>query len=92
MMSFAAAAAQVPAISHYAEAYRPLPSGSNDPEFIVNVGEELCESVVAYLLGQIYCDDESRQFDPFNDRPKVKDLVADFLNAEIIFEKKGEPD
>lgn len=85
MVKFAVAATQHPAISHYAAAYRPFPILPDDPQFNYRVGEEFCESVVALLLGYIYCDDPDRCFDPFKDRPEVKQLVDDFLNAEHIF-------
>lgn len=85
MVKFAVAAAQHPAISHYAAAYRPFPAFPNDRLFNDRVGEEFCESVAALMLGYIYCDDPERCFDPFCDRPEVKQLVVDFLNAEHVF-------
>jgi hypothetical protein len=85
MVKFAVAAAQHPAISHYSAAYRPFPAFPTDSRFNICVGEEFCESVAALMLGYIYCDDPKRCFDPFNDRPEVKQLVEDFLNAEHVF-------
>ncbi|MEK7641733.1 MAG: hypothetical protein AAB365_01945 [Patescibacteria group bacterium] len=81
---FVLAASKYPAISHYAAAYRPLPTSTGDPKFIERVGEELCESVVAFILGHIYCDDPKRCLDPFMDRPDVRQLVTDFLQAKHI--------
>lgn len=89
MEKFAATASRYPAISHYAAAYRPLPTSSDDPKFIYRVGEELCESVVAYILGYIYCEDPERCFDPFKDRPEVRRLVEDFLSAKVVYNESG---
>lgn len=81
LAKFAMAASKCPPMSHYSAAQRPLPHDCNHPEFIVRVGEELCESVVAYFQGFIYCEEVERQFEPFVDRPEVLQLVEDFINA-----------
>lgn len=85
MVKFAVAATPHPAISHYSATYRPFPAFPNEDIFNVCVGEEFCESVAALMLGYIYCNDPERCFDPFRDRPEVKQLVVDFLNAEHVF-------
>lgn len=82
LMMFAEEASSHPAISHYSAAYRPIPD-PDDKRFIARAGEELCESVAAYLMGFIYCDDEVRCWDPFADRPVVKLYVEHFLNGEL---------
>jgi hypothetical protein len=85
MIKFAVEANMHPGISHYAATYRPFPSSSKDEKFKVRVGEEFCESVAAYMLGYIYCEDPDRCFDPFKDRPEVKKIVEDFLNTHHVF-------
>lgn len=85
MIKFAVEANAHSAISHYSAAYRPFPTDTSDPMFSYRVNEEFCESVSAYMLGYICCDDPERCFDPFKDRPEVKELVEDFLHAEHVF-------
>ncbi|MDE1975321.1 MAG: hypothetical protein KGI49_02310 [Patescibacteria group bacterium] len=81
MMMFAHEAAKHDPISHYAAAYRPFPDDPSDKQFIRNVGEELCESVAAYFMGFIYCNDPVRCWAPFAGRPIVKLLVEHFLRG-----------
>lgn len=86
MIKFAVEASVYPGISHYANTYRPFPTSPQDVKFKINVGEEFCESVAAFMLGYIYCDDNpDRCLDPFKDRPMIKKLVEDFLNAHHVF-------
>ena len=84
---FAEAAEQHPPISHYSSEYwedgrlRKNPDGSVSKTAL---NEELAETITAHLLGFVFCDDEKRRLDPLGDRPRVKELVDVFLNAELI--------
>lgn len=88
MFHFAKLAEQHPPISHYSSTYRGPNNKfeSNDPNYNVktSISEEACETITAYLLGFSYCGDNSSGKDPFSDRPKIKDFIKDFLNAELI--------
>ena len=88
MLHFAELAEQHPPISHYASTYRGLNNKfeSDNPNYNAKtaISEEMCETIAAYLLGFAYCGDNSRGKNPFSDRPKVRDFVRDFLNAELI--------
>jgi hypothetical protein len=70
-------------ISHMSEMFWPLP-GASDPNFCRFVGKELSESVAAYLLGFSYCAEEKRWWNPFYDRPQVRELVSHFLQADAL--------
>ncbi len=71
-------------ISHYSSFFEDKFKSDNPQEVKTAVNEELAESIAAYLLNFVYCDDPDRRMDPFRDRPEVKKLVDDFLNAELI--------
>ena len=77
-------------ISHYSSSYRTESGGYPDPwedfeKWIVAVGEELAETVAAYLLGFVFCEDESRRLAPFNrENAFVRDFIRLFLEARRI--------
>lgn len=88
ILQFIELAEKVPPISHYASAYRDKHNtfkvvGSNRDSGVA-IGEELAESIAAYLLGFVFCDDKERRMDPLADRPQIKKFVEDFLAAERI--------
>lgn len=88
MKRFASIAEKYSPMSHYASAYRkPGQKFSEIPSDIrrLAVEEELCESVAAYLLGFVFCDDEpERNFDPFRGREEMRSLLASYLSAEEL--------
>ncbi|MBI5022952.1 MAG: hypothetical protein HZC05_02190 [Candidatus Magasanikbacteria bacterium] len=73
-------------ISHYAGVYRNAEHSfkKNAGNLLTSISEEMAECIAALLLGFVFCHDKWRQFDPFYDRPKIKQLVHDFLHAEHI--------
>ncbi len=79
---FGLEAAKHPPISHYAAAYRPFPDDLADVQFIRRASEEFCESVAAYMMGYIYCDDPERCWNPLVDRPLVKLFIENFLHGK----------
>lgn len=85
IVEFANMAEKYPPISHYSSFYRGIGNKfeSLDPNYdpLKAIAEELVESIAAFLLGSVYCDDEKRRFDPFCDRPDIKHFVGAFLNA-----------
>jgi len=50
--------------------------------FYFALREELAECIAAYMLGFVYTEDVNRRFDPFKNRPKLKELIKGFLEAE----------
>ncbi len=80
---FARLAAKHSPISCASHLYWPLP-GARSRKFYWFVGRELCESIAAYLLGFVHCEDKKRCWDPFYDRPEIKGLVIDFLEATMV--------
>lgn len=84
---FGNAAEKHSAISHYASAYHNTNNTFRHNETLAlttSISEEMAESIAAYLLGFVFCREARRRFDPFRDRPEVKQLVIDFLHAEHI--------
>ncbi len=81
------AAERKSAISHYASTYRDE-DGRFKHDKINNtstaVSEEIAECVTAFLLGFVFCREHRRRFNPFCDRPEVKQLVRNFLYAHHI--------
>lgn len=87
-MQFAQAAESYPPISHYASFFRGTNNKFEFPEDsqqnpLVSIIEEMCETIAAYLLGFAYnSSDENQGKSPLEDRPEVRKLIVDFLNAE----------
>jgi hypothetical protein len=97
ILHFMKLAEEHPAISHYASTYRdkpqdnkfPFKMNENDPRILLTaVSEEMCETIAAYFLGFAYCGDDKRGKDPFEDRPRVKDFIEEFLKAKLVREEK----
>ena len=82
IIEFANLTENLAAISHYASTYR-APDGTFNNN-LTAISEELAETIAAYLLGFVYCEDSKRKLDPFIDRPKVRKFIQDFLNAELV--------
>ncbi|MGV8152252.1 MAG: hypothetical protein ACP5OG_04155 [Candidatus Nanoarchaeia archaeon] len=83
---FAETAEKIKPISHYASAYRVQDNkfkNSSQIRIDTSISEELAETITADLLGFAYSGDE-RSLNPFWDRPEIKDLIHDFLNAKLI--------
>ncbi|KKR99012.1 MAG: hypothetical protein UU49_C0012G0002 [Candidatus Magasanikbacteria bacterium GW2011_GWC2_41_17] len=83
---FGNAAEKYSPISHYAGVYRnaDLSFRNNEGNLLTSISEEMAECVAAHLLGFVFCCDARRRFDPFRDRPEIKQLVHDFLHAELV--------
>lgn len=84
-------------ISHYAGVYRRRDGTfklDRRDSRATAVSEEMAECIAAYLLdfvfcprrritcGHLYLFNYGRRFSPFNDRPEVRQMVSDFLDAE----------
>ncbi len=84
---FGATAEKHTPISHYAGAYR-----NRNGTFKLNdngsaataIIEEMAESIAAFLLRFVFCNEKRRRLDPFRDRPEVWQMVSDFLHARHI--------
>lgn len=72
-----------PSMSHYSSAYMDS-EGKFQGDLRVSVNEELAESIAAYLLNFVYCNDKARRFEPFRDRPEVKAIVKEYLEAKLV--------
>jgi hypothetical protein len=83
---FGDAAEKYSPISHYAGVYRNADrSFRNDTVKLgTSISEEMVECITAYLLGFVFCNEAKRRFDPFCDRPEIKQLIHDFLHAELV--------
>lgn len=81
MTNFANLAENHTPISHYAAVYRINGKFYNN---LVAIGEELAETIAAYLLHFIYCDEAERRFNPLADRPEVEDFVKEFLSLRKL--------
>lgn len=79
--TFAEAAEKHPPISHYASFYRKAGEKFKDK---MAIDEEMVETIAAYLLEFAFCDDEARRLDPLSDRLEVKEMIQQFLNAEVV--------
>ena len=86
LMEFVDMAEQHMPISHYASTYRDKDNKfpSDADTYLKAIGEELSETISAYLLGFAFGNDEQRSMNPFADRPEIKKFVEDFLNAELV--------
>ncbi|MDQ2933276.1 MAG: hypothetical protein M3Q80_02755 [bacterium] len=84
LIKFAELASKHSPISHYSAINHPIPCDPTDEKFFVAMSEEMCECISAYLLGYMYCDEKDRCWDPFMDRPQIKAMVKDFLEARKV--------
>ena len=80
----------LPAISNYSSVYRDENGkykNLGDDKHSTGIREEFCETLAAYKLGFVYSSDKKRQLDPFYDRPKVKEFIENFLDAELLVDE-----
>lgn len=69
------------AFSHYSSSVRSQDQELSDKR---TIEEELSEAIAAYLLGFVFSEEEDRRMDPFKDRLELKQIIADFLDAESV--------
>lgn len=81
LLTFAQIAEKYPPISHYSSFYRKV---GEEFENKAAIEEELVETIAAHLLGFVFCHDEKRRLDPLSDRADVKEIVENFLRAEVV--------
>ncbi|MBI2573459.1 hypothetical protein HYV86_06355 [Candidatus Woesearchaeota archaeon] len=88
LLEFANLAEQHSPISVYASTYRGHENKfeNTEPEYDPRtaISEEMCETIAAYVLDFAFSGDEKRNYDPFGDRPEIKDFVKNFLEARKI--------
>lgn len=84
MFEFASIAENHAPITRYSSFYREKDNKFGGPFIATGIDEELCESIAAHQMGFAFCGDEFRSFNPFNDRPEVKEFVSNFLNARVV--------
>lgn len=84
MMKFDNLFDQVKPISEYSSAFVKGGPSYDKTNPLLRVDEELAETITAYLLGFAFNPSQKNMFDPFKDRPKIKELTGKYLNAKLV--------